>query len=67
MIRWYGNKRYKQADILIIADKYKNKVLKKEYDALLCYEVMPYVEKSEADEWFIEKEWLYMLNAHMVC
>ena len=37
-------KRHKQADILIMADKYKNKVPKKVYDALLKYEVMPYVE-----------------------
>lgn len=37
-------KRHKQADILIMADKYKNKVPKKVYDALLRYEVNPYVE-----------------------
>ena len=37
-------KGHKQADILIMADKYKNKVPKKVYDALLKYEVMPYVE-----------------------
>ena len=37
-------KRHKQADILIMADKYKNKVPKKVYDALLRYEVKPYVE-----------------------
>lgn len=35
-------KRHKQADILILADKYKNKVPKKVYDALLRYEVKPY-------------------------
>lgn len=40
-------KRHKQADILIMADKYKNKVPKKVYDALLRYEVMPYVEDWE--------------------
>mgnify|MGYP001066102447 FL=1 len=37
-------KRHKQADILIMADKYKNKVPKKVYDALLRYEVKPFVE-----------------------
>ena len=37
-------KRHKQADILIMADKYKNKVPKKVYDALLKVEVKPYVE-----------------------
>ena len=37
-------KMMKQADILIMADKYKNKVPKKVYDALLRYEVKPYVE-----------------------
>lgn len=30
-----------------MADKYKNKVPKKVYDALLKYEVMPYVEDWE--------------------
>lgn len=35
-------KRHKQADILIMADKYKNKVPKKVYDALLKVEVQPY-------------------------
>ena len=35
-------KRHKQADILIMADKYKNKVPKKVYDALLKVEVKPY-------------------------
>ena len=38
-------KRHKQADILIMADKYKNKVTKKVYDALLRYEVKPYIEE----------------------
>ena len=37
-------KRHKQADILIMADKYKNKVPKKVYDALLRFEVKPYAE-----------------------
>lgn len=37
-------KMHKQADILIMADKYKNKVPKKVYDALLRFEVKPYVE-----------------------
>ena len=37
-------KRHKQADILIMADKYKHKVPKKVYDALLRFEVKPYVE-----------------------
>ena len=37
-------KRHKQADILIMADKYKNKVPKKVYEALLKMEVKPYVE-----------------------
>ena len=37
-------KKHKQADILIMADKYKNKVPKKVYDALLRFEVKPYVE-----------------------
>ena len=37
-------KRHKQADILIMADKYKNKVPKKVYDALLRFEVKPFVE-----------------------
>ena len=37
-------KKHKQADILIMADKYKNKVPKKVYDALLWFEVRPYVE-----------------------
>ena len=37
-------KRHKQADILIMADKYKNKVPKKVYDALMRFEVKPYVE-----------------------
>ena len=37
-------KRHKQADILIMADKYKNKVPKKVYDALLRVDVKPYVE-----------------------
>lgn len=32
-------KRHKQADILIMADKYKNTVSKKVYDALLRFEV----------------------------
>ncbi len=36
-------KRHKQADILIMADKYKNKVPKSVYDALLKFEVKPYV------------------------
>jgi len=40
-------KRHKQADILIMADKYKNKVPKKVYDALLRFEVKPYVEDWE--------------------
>ena len=31
-------------EVLIMADKYKNKVPKKVYDALLRYEVKPYVE-----------------------
>ena len=35
-------KRHKQADILIMADKYKNKVPRKVYDALLRFEVQPY-------------------------
>lgn len=35
-------KRHKQADILIMADKYKSKVPKKVYDALLKYGVKPY-------------------------
>lgn len=38
-------KRHKQADILIMADKYKNKVTKKVYDALLKVEVKPYIER----------------------
>lgn len=37
-------KRHKQADILIMADKYKNKVPKKVYDALLRFEIKPYIE-----------------------
>ena len=37
-------KRHKQADILIMADKYKNKIPKKVYDVLLRYEIKPYVE-----------------------
>ena len=37
-------KRHKQADILIMADKYKNKVPKRVYEALLRVEVKPYVE-----------------------
>ena len=37
-------KIHKQADILIMADKYKNKVPKKVYDALLRFEVKPYAE-----------------------
>ena len=37
-------KRHRQADILIMADKYKNKVPKKVYDALLRFEVKPYAE-----------------------
>lgn len=40
-------KRHKQADILVMADKYKNKVPKKVYDALLRFEVKPYVEDWE--------------------
>lgn len=35
-------KIHKQADILIMADKYKNKVPKKVYDALLKVEIKPY-------------------------
>lgn len=35
-------KKHKQADILIMADKYKNKIPKKVYDALLRFEVKPY-------------------------
>lgn len=35
-------KIHKQADILIMADKYKNKVPRKVYDALLKVEVKPY-------------------------
>lgn len=38
-------KRHKQADILIMADKYKNKIPKHVYEALLRYEVKPYVEE----------------------
>lgn len=37
-------KRHKQADILMMADKYKNRIPKKVYDALLRVEVEPYVE-----------------------
>lgn len=37
-------KKHKQADILIMADKYKNKVPKKVYDALLRFEIKPYIE-----------------------
>lgn len=37
-------KIHKQADILIMADKYKNKIPKKVYEALLRFEVKPYVE-----------------------
>lgn len=40
-------KRHKQAGILTMADKYKGKVPRKVYDALLRYEVMPYVEDCE--------------------
>ncbi len=35
-------KRYKQADILIMAGKYKNKVPRKVYAALLRVDVKPY-------------------------
>lgn len=35
-------KKHKQADILMMADKYKNKIPKKVYDALLKVEVKPY-------------------------
>lgn len=38
-------KRHKQADILIMADKYKNKVPKRVYEVLLRVEVKPYVEE----------------------
>jgi len=37
-------KRHKQADILIMADRYKSKIPRKIYDALLRVEVKPYVE-----------------------
>ncbi len=37
-------KTFKQADILMMAAKYKNKVPKHVYDALLKYEVKPFVE-----------------------
>ena len=40
-------KRHKQADILIMADKYKNKVPRKVYDALLRVELKPYVEDGD--------------------
>lgn len=35
-------KKIKQADVLLMAAKYKNKVPKYVYDALLKVEVMPY-------------------------
>lgn len=34
----------KKADIMVMAVKYKNYIPKKVYDALLRFEVMPYVE-----------------------
>lgn len=37
-------KKFKQADILLIAAKYKNKVSEIVYKSLLVYEVKPYVE-----------------------
>lgn len=37
-------KRHKQADILIMADKYKSRIPRKVYEALLKVEVMPYFE-----------------------
>lgn len=37
-------KKHKQADILMMADKYKSRIPKKVYDALLRFEVKPYVE-----------------------
>lgn len=37
-------KKHKQADLLMMADKYKNKIPKKVYDALLKVEVKPYIE-----------------------
>lgn len=37
-------KKHKQAEILIMANKYKNKVPKKVYDALLRFEVQPYID-----------------------
>ena len=37
-------KRHKQADISIMADKYKKKVPKKVYDALLRFEIKAYIE-----------------------
>lgn len=40
-------KKHKQADILIMVDKYKNKAPKKVYDTLRRFEVKPYVEDWE--------------------
>lgn len=37
-------KRHKQADILIMADRYKSKIPRKIYDALLRVEVKPFVD-----------------------
>ena len=37
-------KTHKQADILLMADKYKNKIPKHIYEALLRYEVKPFAE-----------------------
>ncbi len=40
-------KGHGQAGMLVMSGKYKGKVPKKVYDALLRYEVMPYVEDWE--------------------
>ncbi len=37
-------KRHKEADLLMLATKYKNKIPKHVYDALVKYEVRPYIE-----------------------
>ena len=43
-------KRHKQADIIIMADRYKNKIPKHVYDAFLKVDVKPFGDKSYQDD-----------------
>lgn len=43
-------KRHKQADIIIMADRYKNKIPKHVYDALLKMDVKPFGDNSSQND-----------------